>query len=88
MKDINAKDIISALIAVIFAFIAWQSTQWTDQIKGLSKSVNELNTKMEVIINEVKTSKDDIATVKDNYKTFSQYIIDHEKRISELEALR
>jgi hypothetical protein len=63
--------IIGGLITIILAFIAWQSSNWSTSIQELSNTVGQLNVKMEVVVNEIGTSKE-------NYK-------DHEMRLRSLE---
>lgn len=51
-------------ITIIMAFIAYQSSRWSTSIDTLSKTVNSLNVKMEVVVNEIGHSAKNFIEIK------------------------
>lgn len=66
---------ISFLITVLISFIAWQSTKWSTSIENLSKSVIEMNTRLQVLVSEVTIKNENTNII----------LKDHEGRIRILE---
>jgi len=75
----NAQEIvklaITTMITILMSFIAWQSSRWSSSIDALSKSVIELNTKMQVLVGEITIKNENVEHI----------LSDHESRIRTLE---
>lgn len=75
------ENFISFLMATIMAFLAWQSTKWTNNIETLSISVAQLNTKMEVVVNEISHTSQVFAEIKAKDEEQDKQLADHEARL-------
>jgi uncharacterized protein YoxC len=84
MKDIFGK-IIAFLITIILGFVAWQSRTWTSDIKSLSDSVTQLNSKMEVLVVQLTHSNEISKKTEQRVDSLEKTVSDHETRIRIME---
>lgn len=74
--------LISLLIAVILGFVAYQSKTWTTDLKAVATSVNELNSQMKVVVQQL-AYESQYSKEKNNEQ--DNLIKDHEVRIRGIE---
>lgn len=79
------QSLVALLFTIILGFIAWQSTKWTTQIETLSGNVGQLNTKMEVVVNNLNNYSQEFLDVKNKQSDADKLLNNHETRIRLLE---
>jgi hypothetical protein len=78
--------IIVGLLTLIMGIIAWQSSKWSETFESLTTNVAQLNTKMEVIVNEISHTAQKFGEIKSKDDEQDTKLADHETRIRIIET--
>jgi len=77
--------IISVALTIIMGFIAYQSANWTENIKSLTQSVTELNLQMRGMLTENKYSQDKLIQVSNRLDVHEGEIKNLDRRLIKVE---